>query len=74
MKPMMIAGILLIVGGIAALVFGGITYTKHETVLDVGPIELEAKNKESIPIPEIAAILAAIAGVGLVIAGARSKA
>ncbi len=74
MKPMMIAGILLIVGGIAALVFGGITYTKHETVLDVGPIELEAKNKESIPIPEIAAILAAIAGVGLVVAGARSKA
>lgn len=74
MKPIMIVGILLIVGGIAALVFGGITYTKHETVLDVGPIELEAKNKESIPIPEIAAILAAVAGVGLVIAGARGKA
>ena len=74
MKPITIAGIVLILGGIAALIFGGITYTKNETVLDVGPIELEAKSKESIPIPQIAAILAAIAGVGLVIVGARSKA
>jgi hypothetical protein len=70
----MIVGILLIVGGVAALIFGGITYTKEETVLDVGPIELEAENKESIPIPQIAAILAALAGVGLVVVGARGKA
>lgn len=74
MKPITIVGIVLILGGVAALVFGGITYTKNETVLDVGPIELEAKSKESIPIPQIAAILAAIAGIGLVVVGARSKA
>lgn len=73
MKPITIVGIVLILGGVAALVFGGITYTKNETVLDVGPIELEAKSKESIPIPQIAAILAAVAGVGLVLVGARSK-
>lgn len=73
MKPITIVGIVLILGGVAALVFGGITYTRNETVLDVGPIELEAKSKESIPIPQIAAILAAIAGVGLVLVGARSK-
>jgi hypothetical protein len=74
MKPITIVGIVLILGGVAALVFGGITYTKNETVVDIGPLELEAKSKESIPIPQIAAILAAIAGIGLVIAGARSKA
>jgi len=74
MKPITIVGILLILGGVAALVFGGITYTKQETVLDVGPIEIEAENKESIPIPQVAAILAAIAGVGLVVMGARGKA
>lgn len=71
MKPITIVGILLIVGGIAALIFGGITYTKQETVLDIGPIEMEAKSKESIPIPQVAAILAAIAGVGLVVVGMR---
>lgn len=71
MKPITIVGILLIIGGIAALVFGGITYTKRETVLDIGPIEMEAKSKESIAIPEIAAIIAAVAGVGLVIVGTR---
>jgi len=73
MKPITIVGLLLIVGGVAALIFGGITYTKKETVLDVGPIELKADNKERLPIPQIAAILAALAGVGLVVAGARGK-
>jgi hypothetical protein len=72
MKPIIIVGIVLIFGGIAALVFGGITYTKNETVLDVGPIELEAETKESVPIPQIAAILATIAGVGLIIVGKRT--
>ncbi len=74
MKPITIVGIVLILGGIAALMFGGITYTKKETVLDLGPIEMEAESKESVPIPEIAAILAAIAGIGLVVIGARGKA
>ncbi|MGE4064724.1 MAG: hypothetical protein AB7E79_15280 [Rhodospirillaceae bacterium] len=73
MKPITIVGIVLILGGIAALVFGGITYTKNETVLDIGPLQMEAETKESIPIPQIAAVLAAIVGVGLVVAGARSK-
>jgi len=73
MKPITIVGIVLILGGVAALVFGGITYSKNETVLDVGGLQLEAKTKESVPIPQIAAILAAIAGVGLVLVGARSK-
>ena len=73
MKPITIVGIVLILGGVAALVFGGITYSKNETVLDVGGLQLEAKTKESVPIPQIPAILAAIAGVGLVLVGARSK-
>ncbi len=73
MKPITIVGIVLILGGIAALIFGGITYTKKETVLDLGPIEMEAESKESVPIPQVAAILAVIAGVGLVVVGARSK-
>jgi hypothetical protein len=64
MKPITIVGVVLILGGI--------TYTKNETVLDVGPLKMEAETKESIPIPQIAAILAAIAGVGLVIAGRRT--
>jgi hypothetical protein len=72
MKPITIVGVVLILGGFAALIFGGITYTKNETVLDVGPLKMEAETKESIPIPQIAAILAAIAGVGLVIAGRRT--
>ena len=73
MKPITIVGIVLILGGVAALVFGGIAYSKNKTVLDVGGLQLEAKTKESVPIPQIAAILVAIAGVGLVLVGARGE-
>jgi uncharacterized membrane protein YidH (DUF202 family) len=71
MKPLTIVGIVLILGGIAALIFGSISYTKKETVLDLGPIQATAETRESVPIPQIAAIIAAIAGIGLVIVGAR---
>jgi hypothetical protein len=42
MKPAGIIGIILIVIGILALVYGGITYTKREKVLDLGPIQATA--------------------------------
>ena len=73
MKSITIVGIVLILGGVAALVFGRITYSKNGTVLDVGGLQLKAKTKESVPIAQIAAILAAGAGIGLVMVGARSK-
>jgi hypothetical protein len=73
MKPITIVGIVLILGGVTALVFGGITYSKNGAVLDVRGLQLEATTKESVPIAQIAAILAAVAGIGLVVVGARSK-
>ena len=43
MKPAGIIGIVLIVIGIIALAYGGITYTKREKVLDLGPIQATAE-------------------------------
>ena len=43
MKPAGIIGIILIVIGILALVYGGITYTEREKVLDLGPIQATAE-------------------------------
>ena len=42
MKPFAIAGIALIVLGLAALVYGSITYTSRETVIDIGPLQATA--------------------------------
>ena len=60
-------GAILIVLGIIALVWGGITYTKREKVIDVGPIEASVDERKTIPLPPVAGVVAVIAGVALVV-------
>lgn len=69
---MRIAGIILIVLGIAALVVQGLSYTRRETVLDAGPVEVSRSTRETLPLPPIVGIVAIVAGAGMVYAG-RSK-
>jgi drug/metabolite transporter (DMT)-like permease len=71
MKPAMIVGILLIVLGVVGLALGGFSFTQKEKVLDVGPIEATAEDKETVPIPPLLAGLALVGGVVLVVASAR---
>jgi uncharacterized membrane protein len=74
MKGTTIIGIVLIVLGVAALALGSFTYTDREKVLDIGPIEATAEERKTIPLSPIAGGAAVVAGVALVIVGARSKA
>lgn len=67
-------GIVLIVLGILGFIFGGIAFTRTETVADIGPIEIQATEKERIPIAPIASGAAVVAGLVLVLAGARKRA
>lgn len=70
-----IIAILLVVGGIAALAVPYITYTEKERVVDVGPVEIDAEKQKTIPIPQIAAIAAIVAGLAmLAMGGGRSEA
>jgi len=39
--------------GVIAFSYQGITYTKREKVLDIGPIYATAEKKETIPLPPI---------------------
>jgi hypothetical protein len=71
MKPLTIIGVLLIVLGIAGLVVGRFTYTTEEKVLEVGPIVATADKEHSIHVPDIAGIIAVIAGGALVFASRR---
>jgi hypothetical protein len=66
-------GMLLIAFGIFALVMGGISYTDRDKVLDVGPLEVEAEERETIPLSPIVGIASLAGGVALVIAGARTR-
>jgi hypothetical protein len=71
MKPAMIIGIILIVFGIVALAYQGITYTTREKVLDIGPIEATAEKEKTIPLSPVVGGLALASGVILVAAAAR---
>ncbi len=71
MKPITIIGVILIVLGVVALAYQGITYTTNEKVVDLGPLKVEAKREKTIPLPPVLGGLALVAGVVLVIAGAR---
>ena len=66
-------GFILIAFGIFALVVGGIRYTDRDTVLDVGPLEAQVEEQETIPLSPIVGIAALAGGVALVIAGARTR-
>ncbi|MBW8866266.1 MAG: DUF3185 domain-containing protein [Acidobacteria bacterium] len=71
---MKLIGVLLIVFGIVALVLGGITYTKREKVLDIGPIKATAEHEKTIPLSPIVGIAALAGGIALVVAGSRTRA
>jgi hypothetical protein len=70
-KPISIAGILLIVLGLAALAYQGITYTSRETVIDIGPIEATAERQKTVPLPPVIGIVAVAGGVALLVFGNR---
>jgi len=53
MSGLRIVAFALIVLGVIALAYQGITYTKREKVLEVGPLTATKESKETIPLPPI---------------------
>jgi uncharacterized membrane protein YidH (DUF202 family) len=73
MKAATIIGILLIILGIIGFATGGISFTHQKKDVDAGPIQISHKTQDTLPISPILSTLSLIAGVGLVVVGARSK-
>jgi hypothetical protein len=71
MKPVVIAGILLIVLGIISLSYNRITYTKEEKIAEIGPFTATAEREKSIPLPPVLGGLALVAGAGMIVVGYR---
>ena len=71
MKPATIVGILLIVVAIIGFALGGISFTHEKKDVDLGPLQVSHKETSTVPISPILSTLALIAGVGLVVVGAR---
>ena len=67
--PTRVVGLLLVVVGVIALLYSGITYTRREKIVDVGPLQIEKKTTERVPIPPIVGGLALVGGIVLVLSG-----
>jgi hypothetical protein len=66
-------GVALIALGVIALVYQGITYTRKEKILDVGPFKAEVERERTIPLPPVLGVVALVGGVALLlVAGRRS--
>ena len=53
MKPVMLVGVALIILGVVALAYQGITYTTREKIIDIGPLKASVDKERSIPLPAV---------------------
>ena len=65
---MKVFGTILIIAGILMLIFRNISFTKEEKVVDVGPVEINKKEKKTLDWPNYAGGIAVVAGVVLLVA------
>ena len=73
MKGLPLAGVVLIVVGVAALLIGHFSYTETKPLLKAGPLQVNTQQEHSIHIPTIGGIVIIVAGVLLVFAGRRAS-
>jgi uncharacterized membrane protein YidH (DUF202 family) len=73
MKPATIVGILLIILGIIGFATGGLSFTHQKKDVDVGPVQISHQTKDTLPISPVLSTIALVAGLGLVVVGARSS-
>lgn len=71
MNAIRVVALVLIVGGLLGLAYGGFTYTKEDHQARIGPLELNVKEKETVNIPVWAGVAAVVIG-GVLLLGKRS--
>ena len=64
---MKIVGFVLVVVGVLALVYGGISYNRQRTILDVGPFKATATEQKNIPLSPIVGGIALLGGILLLV-------
>jgi len=68
-----IVGIALIVLGVVAFAYQGITYTTREKAIDIGPIEVTTESKKTIPLPPVVGGIALVGGIVLLALGSKKS-
>ena len=64
---MKVMGFVLVVLGVLALLYGGISYNRQRTVLDVGPFRATATEQKNIPLSPIVGGIVLLSGILLMV-------
>jgi hypothetical protein len=62
-----LVAVLLVVVGLAALAYGGFSYTREKTLIDAGPLEVTTEETNRVPLPPVLGVVAIAAGVGMLV-------
>lgn len=73
MKTNTLLGIILIVIGIIAFAYQGITYTTREKIIDLGPLQVTADKTRTLPLPPILGAIALAGGIMLLVIGSKKS-
>jgi len=73
MRQIILVGIVLIILGVVALSYHGITYKTREQIVKIGPIEATKETEKTIPFPPVLGGVALGGGIVLVIVGMRTR-
>ena len=71
MNPVKVIAIVLVVAGLLGLVYGGFSYTKDTTVVKIGPLEVSAKEKQTVNVPMWTGVGAIVVGGLLLVLGGK---
>ncbi len=71
MKSILILGVVLVIAGVLALTYQGITYTQQKQVAQVGSVHLTTRERKSIPLPPALGVAAVGVGAMLIVVSVR---
>ena len=73
MSARQMVGLVLVVIGIVALVWGGVFWTNEKTVIDAGPLQVTTSDRDGVSVPPVVGGLAVAGGIILLVMPARRR-
>jgi hypothetical protein len=68
-----IVGAVLTTIGVVALLWGGLFWTDHDTVLDAGPVKVQKAERKGVHVSPIVGGVILVAGVALLLVPSRMR-
>ena len=66
-------GVVLIVLGVAGLIWRGFSYTSDKEGAKIGPIEITVKEKKRVEVPVVISVVAVVAGTALLLVDRKKR-